>query len=105
VIGSRLVASVQNDRLNAEEIRGLDRLAAILDKMQKGQRLARGMSLDGLTEEQIRAEAAADTRALVDVFIELVKEHVADEEARDEIARGLYERAPLQMEEEQDGVD
>ena len=105
VIGSRVVDSVQKDRLNPEDIRGLDRLAAILDKMQKGQRLARGMSLDGLTEEQIRAEAAAETRALVDVFTELVKEHVADEEARDQIARGLYERAPLQIDEGEDDVN
>jgi len=106
VIGSRVVATVQKNQIDPEEVRGLDRLAAILDKMQKGQRLARGMSLDGLTEEQIRAEAAADTRAIVDVFIDLVKQHVPDEETRDRIARGLYEHAPMQMdgeEEDQDG--
>ena len=100
VIGSRVVSSVQRDRLDPEEIRGLDRLAAILDRMQKGQRLARGMALDGLNEEQIRAEAAAEARSLVDVFVELVKEQVTDPEVRDRIARGLYERTPMQIDDE-----
>jgi hypothetical protein len=99
VIGSRVVAAVQKESMNGEEIRGLDRLAAILEKMQKGQRLARGLSLDGQTEEQIRAEAAAETRALVDTFIDLVQQHVTDDEARDQIARGLYERTPLELDE------
>ncbi len=106
VVGSRVVDSVKKSRLDGEEVKGLDRLAAILEKMQKGQRLARGMSLDGQTEEQIRAEAAAESRTLVDTFLDLVKQHVPDEAARDRIARGLYDRAPLQAgtpEEDEDG--
>jgi hypothetical protein len=58
----------------------LERVANILERAQKGQRLARGLSLDGQTEEQIRSEAAAENRALVDAFVEAMKEHVADPE-------------------------
>jgi len=32
-------------------------MTAILDRAQKGQRLAKGLSLDGETEEAIRAQA------------------------------------------------
>ena len=56
-----------------------------------GQRLARGLSLDGQTEEQIRAQAEADGRGLIDLFIDIVREEVPDEEARDRIARALME--------------
>lgn len=101
VIGSRLVESVKNERLNGEEVKSLDRLAAILERMQKGQRLARGMSLDGQTEEQIRAQAESDIRTLIDHFIEIVKEKVGDEGVRDEIARSLLDRMPKSAEEEE----
>lgn len=104
VIGAKAIELAKKERLNGDEIKNLERLAAVTDRMQRGQRLARGMSLDGQTEEQIRAQAEADCRALVDVFIGLVKEHVTDEETRDKIARGLYERAPAQLDEE-DGSD
>src|SRR5882672_5301297 len=43
VIGSKVVELVKKGRLADEEIKGLDRLSAILDRMQKGQRLARGL--------------------------------------------------------------
>jgi len=103
-IGSKMVELLKKQGIETEEIRSLERLAAVLDRMQRGQRLARGMSLDGQTEEQIRAAAEADNRSLVDVFLDLVKQHVPDEETRDRIARGLYERSPMQVEgEEQDG--
>ena len=94
VIGGRLVGCVKPGQLDGEEIKSLDRLAAILERMQKGQRLARGMSLDGQTEEQIRAEADSETRALVDMTIEVIKEKVADLDVRDEIARALMSRLP-----------
>lgn len=101
VIGGRLVELVKKDSLSGEEIKNLERLAAVLEKMQKGQRLARGMSLDGQTEEQIRAQAEAEGRSLVDAFIEIVKETVPDEDVRDQIARALFDRAPMQV----DGTD
>ena len=98
VVGSKAVELVKKDGLDGEGIKGLERLAAVLERMQKGQRLARGMSLDGQNEEQIRAQAEAESRTLVDVFIDLVKQHVPDEGVRDQIAQGLYERAPMKIE-------
>lgn len=98
VVVGRLFESVQKQGLNVEEIRALERMAAILEKAQKGQRLARGLSLDGETEEQIRAEAAAESRHLVDMFVDVVRSEVADEQARDRIARALLERLPSDLE-------
>ena len=90
--------------LDGEQIRNLERVAAILDRAQKGQRLARGLSLDGQTEEQIRAEAEATSRALVDSFIDIVKSEVPDEAARDRIAQALLERCPTEDDIEADNV-
>jgi hypothetical protein len=102
VVG-RLFASIQKDRLGGNEVRDLDRVAAILERAQKGQRLARGLSLDGQTEEQIRAEAAADTRHVVDTFLQVVKHEVADATVRDRIARAVLELIPAGTDE--DGED
>ena len=105
VIVSRLLKSIQKQGLNIDEIRTLERVAAILEKAQKGQRLARGLSLDGQTEEQIRAEAAAESRHLVDLFVEVVKTEVPDDPTRDRVARALLERLPSEPEEvEEQGV-
>jgi len=73
-------------------------VANILEKAQKGQRLARGLALDGQTEEQIRAESAAEARRLIDLFISVVKAEVADEMVRDRIARRLLEGLPVDEE-------
>ena len=94
VIGGRLVAAVQKDHIDEDEVKSLDRLAAILERMQKGQRIARGLALDGQTEEQVRAQFQAEVRCLVDLFIGLVKTHVADEQVRDQIARDLLAALP-----------
>lgn len=67
------------------EIRELDRIAGILDRAQKGQRLAKGLSITGETEETIRAQSQAEIRMLIDTFIDAVKEHVTDEETREAI--------------------
>ena len=75
-------------------IRELEKLASVVDRAQRGQRLARGLSLTGETEEQIRAQAQAETRQLVDAFIDSVKSHVADEEARDQIRLEVLSRLP-----------
>ncbi len=48
-------------------------------------------------EEQIRAEAAADGRALIDTFIDVVKQEIPDEQARDRIARALLDRCPGEL--------
>ena len=100
VVVSRLFESIQKQGLNIDEIRSLERVAAILDRAQRGQRLARGLSLDGQTEEQIRAQAEADGRALIDTFIDVVKEEVTDEQSRDRIARALLERCPSESDAE-----
>ena len=58
-----------------------------------------------VTEEQIRAEAAAESRALVDLFIDIVKKEIADEDLRDRIARAILERLPTEMTEDaEDGA-
>jgi len=91
---ARAFGTLQKGGLQAEDVRALEKMASVLEKAQRGQRLARGLSLDGQTEEQIRAEAAAESRALVDLFIQVVKEEIEDEDLRDRIARTLLERIP-----------
>jgi len=83
------------------DIRELERLAAILDRAQRGQRLAKGLSLSGENEETIRAQAEAEIRRMIDAFIDSVKEHVPDEESRDAIRRHILAALP---EEENAGV-
>jgi hypothetical protein len=94
-VAARLFGSLQKDKLGSDEIRDLDRVASILEKVQKGQRLARGLSLDGQTEEQIRAEAAAETRHAVDTFLQVIKREIAEPALRDRIARAVLELLPL----------
>ncbi len=76
------------------DVRDMERIAGILDRAQKGQRLAKGMSVAGETEEAIRAEAQAEIRRLIDVFIDAVKENVSDEETRDRIRRTILDALP-----------
>jgi hypothetical protein len=99
---ARVYGALGKDRLGANEIRDVERIAAILEKVQKGQRLARGLSLDGQTEEQIRAEAAASNRQLVDVFLDAVKKEVTDPEMRDRIAQAVLAAFPHHDEDEGD---
>jgi transposase len=75
-------------------IRDMERVAGVLERAQKGQRLAKGLSVSGETEEAIRAQAAAENRRLVDVFIQAVKENVADEETRDRIRKSILAAVP-----------
>ena len=75
-------------------IRDWEKIAGILERAQKGQRLARGLSTTGETEEQIRAEAAAENRALVDAFVEAVKTQVADPDLRENIRQAVMTRLP-----------
>jgi hypothetical protein len=76
------------------DIREMERIAGILDRAQKGQRLAKGLSVSGETEEQIRAQSQAEIRGLIDTFIDSVKENVEDEEVRERIRRALVEALP-----------
>ena len=79
---------------NIIDIKEMERIAGILDRAQKGQRLAKGLSVSGETEEQIRAQSQMEIRRLIDVFIDAVKENVGDEESRDRIRRLLMESMP-----------
>jgi hypothetical protein len=76
------------------DVRELERIAGILDKAQKGQRLAKGLSATGETEEAIRAQAEAEMRRIIDAFIDAVKENVNDEEARDRIRQTILSALP-----------
>jgi len=67
----RSLSTLQRGGLDANEVRTLEKMAAILERAQRGQRLARGLSLDGQTEEQIRAEAAAEAPRLWSRMAEL----------------------------------
>jgi len=98
VVVSKLFESLQKSGLKGEEVKNLEKVAGILDRAQKGQRLARGLSLDGQTEEQLRAEFEAEGRGLIDFFIDVVKSEVDDEVLRDRIARAIFERLPVEDE-------
>lgn len=71
------------------DTRELDRVASILNRAQQGQRLAKGLSMTGETEEQIRAQAETENRALVDAVVNALKEHVDDEETRERIKESI----------------
>lgn len=86
----------------AVDIRDMERIAGILDRAQKGQRLAKGMSVAGETEEQIRAQSQAEIRRLIDAFIDAVKDNVPDEETRDRIRRAVVEAMPQEAEAEEE---
>ena len=101
VVG-RVFAAVQKGQIDSSETRDLDRVSAILERAQKGQRLARGLSLDGETAEQIRAEAAAETRHVEDTFLRVIKKQIADPGTRDRIAQAVLELIPRSMEEDEE---
>jgi len=75
-------------------VREIGELMAAIERAQRGQRLARGLSVNGENEEQIRAQAEADQRGLVDAFTEAVKQHVEDEALREKIGTAVMERFP-----------
>src|SRR2546428_6222597 len=75
-------------------VREMERIAGILERAQKGQRLAKGLSLSGETEEAVRAQAQAENRRLIDVFIHAVKENVTDEQTRDRIRQAILAALP-----------
>jgi len=75
-------------------VREMERVAGILERAQKGQRLAKGLSLSGETEEAIRAQAQAENRRLIDVFIQTIKENVTDEGTRDRIRQSILGALP-----------
>jgi len=91
-----LLAKLADDLKGAAtlDIRDLERIAVILDRAQKGQRLAKGLSTTGETEEAIRAQAEAEMRRIIDAFVEAVKEHVDDQKTRDRIRKAIIKALP-----------
>ncbi len=83
------------------DIRILEKMGGLLERAQRGQRVAKGLSASGETEEAIRANAQTEMRNLVDMFIDSVKENVQDEETREKIRRAILEKLP---EEPDDGA-
>lgn len=81
------------------DVRDLERLAGILDRAQKGQRLAKGLSLSGESEEAIRAQSEAEMRKVVDAFIDAIKENVDDEESRERIRQAILSALPNEADE------
>jgi uncharacterized protein YjcR len=78
----------------AMSVREMERVAGILERAQRGQRVAKGMSANGETEETVKAQAQAEIRRLIDSFVESVKENVQDEETRDRIRRAIFDALP-----------
>ncbi|MGH9867062.1 MAG: hypothetical protein ACREAA_02710 [Candidatus Polarisedimenticolia bacterium] len=92
------------------KVKMLDRQAKILELTQRGQRLGRGLNVEGETEEKIRAESYATHRKMIDLFIDTVKETVPDEETRERIGQRLMAAVPRQeslgaADENQPGAD
>jgi len=81
------------------DFRSMERISGVLERAQKGQRLAKGMSLTGETEETIRAQSQAEIRGLIDRFIDSVKENVPDEEARERIRQAVLRGVPDEADE------
>jgi len=92
LIVGRLFESLKATKI--PDVREMERIAGILDRAQKGQRLAKGLSIAGETEEAIRAEAQAEIRRLIDTFIESIKENIADEATRERIRQSILQALP-----------
>jgi hypothetical protein len=97
LVVSQLLEAMKRDQ--GMTVQNLREVAGILEKAQRGERLARGMSLDGENEQQVRAQAAVENRQMVDVFVEVVKKEIRDEELRDRIARAVLNLLPREEEE------
>lgn len=76
------------------DIRELERIATVIERSQKGQRLAKGLSATGETEEAVRAQAEANIRNIIDAITDSIKEHVADEDTREQIRQSILRALP-----------
>ena len=75
-------------------VREVHEVMASIEKAQRGQRLSKGVGVDQEAEELIRAEAQAEIHRLIDVFVQVVKENVSDEAARDRIRQAVIAALP-----------
>lgn len=88
---SRLFSLIKKDEnLDWSQIQ---KLATVLERVQKGERLAKEMAM-GLREDEIKAAHAGQVRTLVDTFIQAVKENINDEAARDRVATAVWSCLP-----------
>ena len=76
------------------DIRDMERVAGMLDRAQKGQRLAKEMGMGAETEEVIRAETQAELRQAINMIRDAIKENVSDEATRDRIGRAILAALP-----------
>lgn len=76
---------------SAVDVEEMVKITGILDRAQKGQRLAKGLSIGGETEEQIRAEAEATQKKLIDSFIDATKENVSNELEREKVRLAILQ--------------
>jgi len=77
-------------------VKELGELVAIIEKAQKGQRLAKGLSMSGETEETIRAQAHAELNKAIDIVRQAIKENITDEATRDRIGRAILAALPAE---------
>ena len=75
-------------------IKDLESIATVLDRAQKGQRLAKGLASPAETEEALRAKSQAELGRAMDIVRDAIKEHVTDEDTRDRIARAILGAIP-----------
>jgi hypothetical protein len=75
-------------------VREVGDLMAAIERAQRGQRLAKGLSLPGETEETIRAQAQAEIRKALETVIDAVKESITDEETRERVGRAILSALP-----------
>jgi hypothetical protein len=87
------------------DTREMERISGVLDRAQKGQRLAKGLSITGESEEQIRAQSQMEIRKLIDAFIDAVKDNVGDETTRERIRQALFSSLPPEPETEDSNIN
>lgn len=79
---------------DAQTVSGLDRVAGILERIQRGQRIAKEIATAAEAAEETRRQAAAEVRGFVDMFISAVKEHVEDEGTREKLCTAILGGLP-----------
>ena len=78
----------------AHGVAGIERVAAILERAQKGQRLAKEMASAAEAAESANAQAAANLRMFTDMFITAVMEYVDDESTRENLRTAILRSLP-----------
>jgi transposase len=93
LLESHVLAYMKSKTKGELDLAEINKLAAVVERLQKGERLAKEMAM-GLREDEIKAAHAGQMRTLVDTFIQAVKENVNDEDTRDRIATAIWRCLP-----------